>query len=72
MLRMIIYFYVYITLDFSITYRNASVLGLSECACLYKKVNMVVFVVENNENTYPKGRALMKMYRVVPQMKRGN
>ena len=24
------------------------------------------------ENTYPKGRALMKMYRVVPQTKRGN
>ena len=72
MLRMIIYFYVYITLDFSITYRNASLLCQSECACLYKKVNMVVFVVENNENTYPKGRALMKMYKVVPQMKRGN
>jgi len=24
------------------------------------------------EITYPKGRALMKMYRVVPQTKRGN
>jgi len=27
---------------------------------------MVVFLTENNENTYPKGRALMQMYRVVP------
>ena len=27
---------------------------------------------KNNENTHPKGRALMQMYRVVPQMKRGN
>jgi len=26
----------------------------------------------NNENTYPKGRALMQMNRVVPQTKRGN
>ena len=43
MLRIIMYFYVYITLDFSITYRNASLLCQSECACLYKTVNMVVF-----------------------------
>jgi len=27
---------------------------------------MVVFYVKSNANTYPKGRALMKMYRVVP------
>ena len=33
---------------------------------------MVVFFVKNNENTYPKGRALMQMYRVVPITKRGN
>ena len=33
---------------------------------------MVVFFVKSNENTYPKGSALMKMYRVVPQTKRGN
>ena len=26
-----------------------------ECACLYKTVNMVVFFVKSNENTYPKG-----------------
>jgi len=32
---------------------------------------MVVFLV-NNENTYPKGRTLMQMDRVVPQTKRGN
>jgi len=29
------------------------------------------FLFINNENTYPKGRALMQMYRVVPQTKRG-
>jgi len=26
----------------------------------------------NTPNTYPKGRALIQMYRVVPQTKRGN
>ena len=36
-----------------------------------KTVNMVVFFVKSNENTYPKGRALMQMYRVVPITKRG-
>ena len=30
------------------------------------------FLFKNIENTYPKGRALMQMYRVVPQMKRRN
>ena len=30
-----------------------------------------VFFVKSNEKTYPKGRALMQMYRVVPIMKRG-
>ena len=68
----IIYFYVYIILDFPITYRNASVLCQSECSCLYKTVNVVVFFVKSNENTYPKGRALMQMYRVVLITKRGN
>jgi len=33
---------------------------------------MVVFFVNSNENTYPKGRALMQMYRVVPITKREN
>jgi len=33
---------------------------------------MVVFFVKINENTNPKGRALMQMYRVVPKTKRGN
>jgi len=33
---------------------------------------MVVFFVKSNENTYPKGRGLMQMYRVVLIMKRGN
>ena len=30
----------------------------AECACLYKTVNLVVFYVKNNVNTFPKGRAL--------------
>ena len=34
----------------------------SEWACLHKTVNMVVFFVKSNENTYQKGRALMQMY----------
>ena len=37
-----------------ITYRNDSVLCQSECTCLHKTVNMVVFFVKSNENTYPK------------------
>ena len=43
MSRTIIYFHAYILLDFPITYRNASVLYQSECVCLHKTVNMVVF-----------------------------
>jgi len=72
MLRTIIYFYGYMILDFPITYRNASVLCQSECACLHKTLNMVVFFVKSNENTYPKGRALMQMYIVVPITKKAN
>ena len=48
------------------------VLCQSECACLYQTVIVVVIFTKNIENTYPKGRALMQMYRVVPQTKRGN
>ena len=44
----------------------------SEWACLHKTVNMVVFFVKSNENTYPTGRALMQMYIVVSIMKREN
>jgi len=69
MLRTIMYFHVYIILDFPITYRNVSELCQSECACLHKSVIMVVFCVKINENTYPKGRALMQMYRVVIKRK---
>jgi len=43
MLRTIIYIHVYIILDFPITNRNASVLCQSECTCLHKTFNMVVF-----------------------------
>ena len=39
---------------------------------LHKTVKMVVFFVKNNENTYPKERALMQIYRVVCQMNREN
>ena len=48
MLRTIIYFHVYIILDFPITYRNASVLCQSECACLHKTVNIVVFFAKRS------------------------
>ena len=74
MLRTIIYFHVYIlhVLDFPITYRNALVLCQSEHACLHITVNTVVFFVKCNENTYPKGRPLMPMYRVVLIKKRRN
>jgi len=51
---------------------NITVRCQSECTCLHKTVNMVVVFVESNENTYPKGRALTHMYRVVPITKRGN
>ena len=44
-----IYFHIYILLDFPITYRNDSVLCQTECACLHKTVNMVVFFVKSNE-----------------------
>jgi len=72
MLRTIIYLHVNIVLDFHITHRNGSMFCQSECARLHKTVNMVVCFVKSNKNTYPKGRALMQMYRVVPIMKRGN
>jgi len=58
-------------LDFRITYKHISVLCQSECTCLHKTVNMVVVYVKSDENTYPKGRALTQMYRVVPQTIRG-
>jgi len=59
MLRTMLYFQVYIILDFPITYRNGSMFCQSGCACLHKTVNMAVFFVKSNGNTYPKGRALM-------------
>ena len=69
MLRTLIYFHVNIILDFPIT---ALVLCQSECTILYKTINMVGFFVKSDENTYPKGRALMQMYRVVLITKSGN
>jgi len=54
MSRTPIYFHANIILDFPITYRNASVICQSVCACLHKTVNIVVFFVRSNENTYSK------------------
>ena len=54
MSKIIIYFHVYIILNFPIIYRNASVLCQSDCTCLHKTVNMAVWFVKSNENTYPK------------------
>ena len=51
----IINVHVYIISDFPITYRNASVLCQSECACLYKPVNKVVFFVKMMKITTQKG-----------------
>jgi len=64
----------YYTIRLAITYRNAAVLCQSECACLHKIVKMVDFFLKIIKNTYqyPKGRVLMQMYRVVPQMKSEN
>jgi len=74
MSRTIIYFHVNIihVLDFPITYKNDSVLCQSECACLHLTADIVVFFVINNENTYPKGRSLMQMYRVVSLKQKGS
>jgi len=57
---------------FSITHRNNSARCQSEYAYLHKTVNVVVFFVKFCENTYPKGRALIQMYRVIHTTKRGN
>ena len=65
----LIYAYVYLILGFPITYKQ-NVSDLSVCACLHKTVNRFLF--NDNENTYPKGRALMHIYRVVPHTKGGN
>ena len=46
MLGTIIYFHVYIILDFPITYRNGAVRFQSECACLHKTVNIIVFLLK--------------------------
>ena len=58
-------------LDIPITCKHTSVFCQSEYACLHKVVNMVVFLVENNDYTYPKERALMQIYSFFPQTKKG-
>jgi len=60
---------VYILLDFPKTYINAKVFCQTECQCLHNTVNMEVCCFKTIKNTYPKGRALVPMYRVVSQTK---
>ena len=62
---MLYYVHVNIILDFPITYKNASVLCQSQCACLHRTVNILVVFTPKNGNIYPKGRALMYVYGVV-------
>jgi len=50
MLRTIVYFHVNIIRLF---YNICA----SKCTCLHKTVNIVVFFVESNENTYPKSES---------------
>ena len=68
--RTIIYVHVYMIFDFPIQYRNTAVLCHSECTCLHERINMAVFLVKSNGNTYAKGRALVHIYRVVPHEKK--
>ena len=49
-----------------------SVMCQPQCTCPYKTTNIVVLIFKNDGNTCPKGRAMMKMYRVVSQTKIGN
>jgi len=55
MSRTKVYVHVYLISDFPITYRNASVLCQSECACRHKTVNMIVFFLKMMEKTFTKG-----------------
>ena len=41
-------------LDFPISYKNELVFCKSECACLHRTVNTLVFFGKSNENTYQK------------------
>ena len=68
----IIYVCDYIILDFLIKYRNTSVICQPECAWLYKTVNMVVFFVKTNENTYQKGEHLCKCTKLSLKQKSGS
>ena len=67
----ILYVHVNIPLDFGITSENATALGQSECT-LSTSMELFFLKVMKIIITYPKGRALMQIYRVVPQTKRGN
>ena len=52
--------------------RNDSAFLQSECACLHVNSKHGSFFAISNANTYPKGRALVQMYRAVPITERGN
>ena len=54
MSQTIIYVHVNIILDFPVTYRNDSVVCQSECTCLHKTVNMVVFFTKKITKYLPK------------------
>ena len=71
MSRTVLYVYVNIILDFPVTYTNDSVRCQSERGCLHKTVKILVFFTKNKENFYPKGKALIQMYRIVSQTKIG-
>ena len=58
-------------LDFPITYKNTSVLCQPIRMCISTSNSKHgSFLYKINKNTYPKGKAPMQMYRVVPQKKK--
>ena len=52
--------------------KNVAVHWQSECASLHITVSMAGFFVKTNQNVYPKGRALQRIYRVVTHTKKEN
>ena len=58
-------------LDFPITHKNTSVLCQPIRMCISTSNSKHgSFLYKINKNTYPKGKAPMQMYRVVPQKKK--
>jgi len=71
MSRTIKYVHVNIILDFPITYKNASVLHHSECACLHQTVNMVVFFLKIMKIPTQKGEHSCKCTELSLKQKEG-